>query len=82
MNRQMADFNISGGPVKSSYRLQQQQTSNVIPFAQQMAQCELQSLADDRSEMSVRTHSQFGQTSSYFSTQNVNHNPHGSAMTQ
>jgi len=29
-----------------------------------MAQCELD---DNRSEYSVRTHSQFGQTSSYFS---------------
>ena len=35
-------------------------------------QCELNQMTDDnRSEYSVRTHSQFGQTSSYFSMQNA-----------
>ena len=73
MNRQMADFNIQGRPVNSSYKLNNQaQMQQVIPttFQQQMAQCDLQSVDDNRSEYSVRTHSQFGQTSSYFSMQN------------
>lgn len=62
LNRQMADFNISSKPVQNKQKLGPG-ASQVIP----MAQCEMQHLDDNRSEYSVRTHSQFGQTSSYFS---------------
>lgn len=69
MNRQMADFNINSKPTNNTYRLQQlHQHDKVVPVAAQ-SQCELhpQVADDNRSEYSVRTHSQFGQQSAYFS---------------
>ena len=40
----------------------------MMPARQQMPLCDLQSVDDNRSEFSVRTHSQFGtQSAGYFS---------------
>ena len=63
LNRQMADFNMVPRPANQTKAPQQ---TGVVPM-HPVPTCELHQYDDNRSEYSVRTHSQFGTGSNYFS---------------